>query len=459
MQDLRLVGIHEDGEHVLLADSSGERYRVALDDALRQAIRRERPKTEAERAEDDATPMSPKEVQGLIRAGVSLEDVAERSGWTPEKVRRYEPPIRAERDYVAGLARAVQVRGRSADGGVPTLATRAATRLDERGVEAERVEWDSWKTETGAWTVVCIFPAGGRERRATWRFDPRDRTLSAVDDEARWLGEDEQVQGPIPSPAVPAAGRNARVYDVEAEGGILAQGRHPAGKARGRTTSGRPTATKKAAAAPSPPEDVADADDESKAPLDLMSAMRERSASRKKKPRPRTPSPTDTPISVEDMPEDARPIERLHVADGPPPMGSHPGPDELAEPGDDDDLLDHDPVTGTADLFADLDGTEGESDADSDSAEGFADDDADDEDDALDDSDDEVDEDDDHEPGNEATLDDEDDELEEEIDEPQEAPRGASVPVPGRQSASRRGRPSVPSWDDIMFGRRPSAEH
>ena len=44
MRDLRLVGVHEDGQHLLLSDSDGERFRVPLDGPLRAAVRRDRPR-------------------------------------------------------------------------------------------------------------------------------------------------------------------------------------------------------------------------------------------------------------------------------------------------------------------------------------------------------------------------------------------------------------------------------
>jgi len=35
MHDLRLVGVHEDGEHLLLSNAEGERFLLTVDDALR----------------------------------------------------------------------------------------------------------------------------------------------------------------------------------------------------------------------------------------------------------------------------------------------------------------------------------------------------------------------------------------------------------------------------------------
>src|SRR5664279_104714 len=143
MQDLQLIGVHEDGEHLLLAGEGDERFQMPVDDALRAAIRRDRPRLGQLQIEVDGG-LRPRDVQALIRAGASTEEAARRAGWSVEKVHRYEGPILA------------------------------------------------------------------------------DRTVSAADDEARWLSEEvQEAKGPIPAPGLrPEPGRSTRVYDVEAEGGL-----------------------------------------------------------------------------------------------------------------------------------------------------------------------------------------------------------------------------------------------
>jgi len=122
MQDLRLIGVQEDGEHLLLAGPDGTHFRLALDEPLRAAARRDRPRLGQLQIEIDGG-MRPREVQSLIRAGASAEEVADRAGWTVEKVGRYEGPILAERVHVADQARLVRVRSRGGATGstVPTL--------------------------------------------------------------------------------------------------------------------------------------------------------------------------------------------------------------------------------------------------------------------------------------------------------------------------------------------------
>ena len=92
MQDLRLIGVHEDGQHLLLADADGGRYRLTLDEALRAAARRDRPRLGQLQIEIEGG-LRPREVQALIRRGLSAQEVADRAGWTLEKVRRFEGPV------------------------------------------------------------------------------------------------------------------------------------------------------------------------------------------------------------------------------------------------------------------------------------------------------------------------------------------------------------------------------
>ena len=109
MQDLQLIGVHEDGEHLLLVGADGERFQMPLNEELRAAIRRDRPRLGQLQIEVDGG-LRPRDVQSLIRAGHSCEETASRAGWSVEKVHRYEGPILAEREHVAGLAQRVRLR-------------------------------------------------------------------------------------------------------------------------------------------------------------------------------------------------------------------------------------------------------------------------------------------------------------------------------------------------------------
>ena len=399
MQDLRLIGVQEDGEHLLLSGPDGEHYRLVLDDALRAAARRDRPRLGQLQIEMEGG-MRPREVQSLIRAGATAEEVAERAGWTVEKVRRYEVPIIAERVHIADQARLVRVRTRGGSGGsagssgsvAPTLQGRVAQRMRERGVDPDRNVWDAWRAvEERHWTVVLTFAAGGRQRQAVWTYDPVLRTVEPAEDEARWLSADEPAAvGPLP----PVPARASSVYDVEAEGGVAASPRRPGARS---------------------------SDEEE--PLDLMTAMRQRTTVGRRAGRRRPAShelvrretapalpleserQTEPPVEASSV--EAHPLGDLEPGIEPPGAESPPLEEEWVEPAAADvRTVAQEPVEDRAD-----------------------------------------------EP--------DDEEAEESVDDDAETPEWevvaaapASEPTPlAKKSATRRKqRPSVPSWDDIMFG-------
>jgi Protein of unknown function (DUF3071) len=215
MQDLQLVGVHEDGEHVLLKGADGQRYRLAIDEPLRAAARRDRARLGQLQIEIQGH-VRPRDIQARIRSGETAEDIALTSGLPVEHVRRYEGPVLAEREHVAFRAQRQVVRSAGAGRG-PELATLVSERLAARGVEGG--VWDAWRREDGIWTVQLAFRAGSKDRRARWTYDLVSGALEAVDDEARWLCAAKAAdEGPVPARRL--ASVKERVYDVEADGGV-----------------------------------------------------------------------------------------------------------------------------------------------------------------------------------------------------------------------------------------------
>lgn len=210
MRELELDGIHDDGEHLLLLDSDGERYTLRIDEALRAAVRRDRPALGMIQAAD-AAPLSPRQIQAQLRAGRSAEEIAEPAGISVEHVRRYEGPVLAEREWTAGRARTFPV-GR----GGPSLTSVVAERLAARQA-ADDVAWDAWRRPDGTWTLELSFSAAGRTRQAHWVADLDNRSLSPVDDEARWISDEDAPSEPVRGRARLQAVKTS-VYDLEADG-------------------------------------------------------------------------------------------------------------------------------------------------------------------------------------------------------------------------------------------------
>ncbi|WP_374929358.1 septation protein SepH [Kytococcus sedentarius] len=194
MDELTFLEVDDSGTHLVVQDAAGTRYRLEITSALAAALH-QRPSTGAAASSRSAasapTAMTPRDVQAMIRAGASTQQVADMSGWSTDKVSRYEAPILAEREHVAALARAVHLpsfgRGPS-----PTLEKRAKERLVMRGLRPDEASWDAWRLDGNPWAVSLSFEAGGRERRAVWHFDLISSALTPQDDEARWLSTAEE---------------------------------------------------------------------------------------------------------------------------------------------------------------------------------------------------------------------------------------------------------------------------
>ncbi len=232
MQDLRLVGVHDDGEHLLLSGTGGEMFQLPIDEALRTAASR----TPAKAASGVGTApiaMSPRDIQARIRSGATAAEVAELSGIPLAKVQRYEGPVLAEREYVAQQARKIEVASPSAGhdsyrsffGDQPaTLDEMVTHRLRAHGIEPSSVEWDSWRRPDGSWNVVARFeaPSGahaaiGEEPPAMWTFSPARKSLQNANRWAQQLSELEPIDGPVPARRLSAVSDRPFDFETDAE--------------------------------------------------------------------------------------------------------------------------------------------------------------------------------------------------------------------------------------------------
>ena len=184
--DLRLVAVTPERSHLVLEDSDSKQFRVPVDERLAAALRtpdRSRPGQLEIALESQLTP---REIQARVRAGQSVDEVAAVAGISLDRVERYAGPVLAERAHVVEQAQAAPAR-RATAGTAPALAELVDARLAEQKVATDSVTWDAWRGDDDRWTVRLSYLGGGRQRVASWVFDPRGRVLAASDDEARWL--------------------------------------------------------------------------------------------------------------------------------------------------------------------------------------------------------------------------------------------------------------------------------
>ncbi|MEV7606683.1 septation protein SepH [Paenarthrobacter sp. NPDC089322] len=232
MQDLRLVGVHDDGGHLLLSGPGGAMFQLPIDEALRAAASRT-PAQVAARASITPVAMSPRDIQARIRSGATAAEVAELSGLPLANVQRYEGPVLAEREYVAQQARAIEVASpapghdiyRSVFGDNPaTLGEMVAHRLSAHGIDSSTVEWDSWRRTDGSWTVVARFDVVpnahasiGEEPPAMWTFSPQRKSLQNANRWAQQLSELEPLDGPVPARRLTAVSDRPFDFETDAE--------------------------------------------------------------------------------------------------------------------------------------------------------------------------------------------------------------------------------------------------
>ncbi|MGV0603015.1 septation protein SepH [Mycolicibacterium sp. XJ1904] len=190
MRELKVVGLDVDGKRIICeVDGSGEKFTLRRDDRLRAAVRGDQMGSSQERDETEVhNVLRPREIQSRIRAGASVEQVAQASGVDVARVERFAHPVLLERSRAAELATAahpVLPDGPS----VLTLLETITTALIARGLDPDAPAWDAWRNEDGRWTVQLAWKAGMSDNVAHFRFTPgaHGGTVTAFDDAASEL--------------------------------------------------------------------------------------------------------------------------------------------------------------------------------------------------------------------------------------------------------------------------------
>ncbi len=184
MQELRFVAVSEDGRYAVLAiPGRSARFTLPIDERLR-AVALGQTSRLAQYEIEVESPLRPKEIQARIRAGETVEEIADAAGIAVERVRWFEGPVLAERAYVADQAQLASVRRQGDATPGPRLGEIVTERLKMFGVDPEDAQWDAKKLGDGSWQVQLIFISGGRLHTAEWIFDQRRRHVLPADDNA-----------------------------------------------------------------------------------------------------------------------------------------------------------------------------------------------------------------------------------------------------------------------------------
>jgi hypothetical protein len=188
MRPVRFVALSEDGQALVLADEVGRLLALPIDQRVATVLHAE-PGVGATLSVAGASPepppsLSPRDIQARIRSGESAEDVARIAGVPVDRVLRYAGPVLQERAMVAQHAR--RTRLRSSEKGTP-LAEVVDSRLGQHGIDAEKISWDAYRRDDGAWRIVATWPSGKATAQAIWELDKSRQAVSPHDDMAQYL--------------------------------------------------------------------------------------------------------------------------------------------------------------------------------------------------------------------------------------------------------------------------------
>jgi len=223
VRPVRFVALSEDGHSMVLADEVGRLLTLPIDERLAIALDPAKAPppgsvTMAAMPADANNSLSPRDIQARIRGGESADDVARIVGVPVDRVLRYAGPVLQERAMMAQHAR--RTRLKTSDKGA-TLADVVDGRLEQHGIDTEKISWDAFRREDGTWRVVASWPSGKATAQAVWELDRNRQSIAPHDDMAQYLCTDRStaILGQDPSAGqgpVPRAARNLSGHELPA---------------------------------------------------------------------------------------------------------------------------------------------------------------------------------------------------------------------------------------------------
>lgn len=195
MLELRLAGVHEDGENLVLEAADGTSYLLPIDQNLRTSIAKAR-RIQPIRGRGGSGVFGPRDIQARFRQGASVEEIVNESGWDAERVRKYEWPIIAERQHIISAARNARISDINSRGGSyqnSSLDQRLGRVLSAWRLDEAEQYWSTYQQESGQWTVSFEIPLTEQQRAslpvelllpARWTYNPANQSIYASNDAA-----------------------------------------------------------------------------------------------------------------------------------------------------------------------------------------------------------------------------------------------------------------------------------
>lgn len=204
---------HMSGDELVMLNDEGVEFQISIDETLRSAIRR----IPSSMKPDQALP-SPREIQEWVRDGKSIIEICEASGAPEEYVSKFAQPVLDELNHIVESAKAVRISlagDRFSDITQIEFGSLISSRLQAAGA-ADPI-WTSQRLDLGSWQLRVDFEIEGGRGTAIWAFDPRKLVLTPENEAALSLSSTESLHStlipklkPVSSTATPLTPKPAQ---------------------------------------------------------------------------------------------------------------------------------------------------------------------------------------------------------------------------------------------------------
>ena len=241
---LRLVGVADNGDELVLSNTDGEEFYLPINEALRNAATRPIGRPSAAAADEAATELSPREIQAMLRAGLTVDELAAQYDMDRDRLGVYATPIVAERDWIARQAQELEVAApqlgnhayEAVFGDEPALLGEMVDhRLQAMGLDPETVQWDAWRqADSTLWTISANFSveglgdsAIGDPPPALWSYKLQSQHLENSNRWAQVLSEFGPADSPVSSTSTRSRLSTVSDTPFDLESDATSQKSHP----------------------------------------------------------------------------------------------------------------------------------------------------------------------------------------------------------------------------------------
>lgn len=199
MREIRLVTEESTQTSLVFVDDQENQYFVVVDDSLRTFFTGDddtaEPEPQLEEKSEASSPvhtveetaptprslpepdplystpltLPPREIQARIRAGSSVEELAQEMGVAVSRIESYAHPVLLERERIAELAKSSHPIREDGPAKL-TLAEVLSAAFGARGHSLESVTWDAYREPSSDWVIRLSWKAGLTDNEAEFTF-------------------------------------------------------------------------------------------------------------------------------------------------------------------------------------------------------------------------------------------------------------------------------------------------